>query len=137
MIEPSDNAKALLHHISTATGLDSSSVILKASSDVEKVLAVTDRTNRYIIINEVKLITEIEEEDNNTLDTLGSQHQYELAADKYAGFALKCLGASLEQILMIANNLEIDETTTHPSQSVRKQQLVVGKAVIDVLKRNK
>lgn len=63
----------------------------------------------------------------HTLTNIGSNHRYELEADKYSGFVLYKLGASLKQATAAMNTLAGEyDSATHPAKSRRINAITKG-----------
>jgi hypothetical protein len=53
-------------------------------------------------------------------------HRQEINADYFAGWVLRCEGASLKDSLEVYDIVEFEESYTHPSEFVRRQALING-----------
>lgn len=63
----------------------------------------------------------------HSLQNSGSRPELELEADKFSGFILRVLGASLENLQSAINSLgEIENSSTHPKKSARLAAIANG-----------
>jgi len=136
------DADAAIRLITDAAGLAPNFIIL--AGDVPNACAVSIYNNRYIIYNQTFLYNitkrinywgslsilahEIGHHLNgHTLLPGGSRPSIELEADKYSGFILAKLGASLDDAQSAINNLASDYgSETHPPKSARLAAIANG-----------
>jgi hypothetical protein len=63
----------------------------------------------------------------HTIDGMGSRPEKELEADRFSGFVLHQLGASLSESLIAIRTLSSDENTdSHPGRTIRTQAITRG-----------
>lgn len=141
--ESSSEAEEVITKILEKVGLEKNFEI--RSANVPNAAAVINGSTRYILYSE-NFIESINSEtgskwaaisilaheighhlNGHTLDNLGSRPPIELEADKFSGFVLALMGASLNQAqLAMANLASSSGSVTHPPKSARLEAIAVG-----------
>lgn len=62
----------------------------------------------------------------HTFARIGNAHERELEADRFAGYAMALLGASLAQALSFSNELAEDSSASHPARRIRITAITEG-----------
>jgi len=139
----SSEAKKTILNIVSVVGLKPNFEIV--ASNVPNAVAVIDKGKRYIYYSENFIenikkgtgtkwasISVIAHEighhlNGHTLDNIGSRPSTELEADEFSGFALKKMGASLEEAQAGMKHIGNDKgSLTHPPKSARLEAIAVG-----------
>lgn len=142
--ETNNTAIKIIDEILQVSGLERNFNVIE-DGGVENAAAVVVNEERYIIynkdfFNKVQKITnskwaaisilahEIGHHlQGHTIQEGGSRPRIELEADKFSGFVLNLMGASLgESQIAIRKLASNEETKTHPSKSVRLQSIEEG-----------
>lgn len=142
-LEASNEAKAILNDILGVVPIAKRTIYLR-SSDVDQAIAVVHNNKRYIIYDEF-FIEKAKKTTNDKwivyfvfahelahhlnahgLDSSEFRPGTELEADKFAANILAQLGATKEQTLSASAYFTESDTETHPRQSVRKRQILIG-----------
>lgn len=147
---PDEEAKGILHNVLRFTGLPSNFSIMAA--DVDNACAVISQGKRYILYNQ-EFMEVLKNETNNhwaetsilaheighhlsghTLEEGGSRPSLELEADRFSGFVLAKMGATLEEALIAMKTLAPEEgCKTHPSKKARIAAISNGwKSAIEI-----
>lgn len=133
----SDNsAKQALERIMKYTGLPPRFEIL--ASDVPNAAATIHNKKRYILYNQhfMRKVRETTRNNwseigilaheighhlsNHTFESLGSRPKYELEADRFSGFILQKMGASLnDAVVALKHMVSVQGSSTHPPRTAR------------------
>lgn len=147
IVMPSPYANDFVNNLVLRSGL-SKNFNLVQSNVIKKAWALIDEEgDRYLIYNE-QFIQSLENSTsvnwpvlftfahelghhlmNHPLDqnlSMKKRHENELAADKYAGFLLYNMGASMKNALLITEEFKSNETNTHPKKLDRVQAIIDG-----------
>lgn len=138
-----ENAEAALKRIMKHTGLPAKFKIMAAN--VPNAAAVIHGEERFILYNQefMRRVKDVTRTDwaavsilahevghhlsGHTLDKIGSRPDKELEADKFSGFVLRKMGATLEQAKAAMANIASDAGShTHPPKSARLTAIANG-----------
>jgi len=137
-------AEKIIDEIVNISGLESNFIIAEESR-VENAAALVANDKRYIFYNKyfIEKINNITNSDwaaisilaheighhlqGHTISDLGSRPQQELEADKFSGFILNLMGASLgDAQIAIRKVAPENESRTHPARSKRLNAILEG-----------
>lgn len=143
--QPSARQKNQISEILNFSGLPSNFHILKSKDAISNAFAATIQNHRVIIFDE-NLLKNVEQGSTeywssmsilaheighhlagHTLTAEGSNHQTEQEADRFSGFVLFKMGASLEEAKYALDQIGNEaDTRSHPSKEKRKNYIEEG-----------
>lgn len=150
--ESDGEAGAALKRVMKYTGLPANFIIKAA--DVPNAQASIYRSTRYVFYNQLFMMR-VKQQTNtdwssisilaheighhlsgHTLDSIGSRPIKELEADRFSGFVLAKMGATIEEALVAMNNIANEQGSfTHPPRSARIAAITNGwQAALDIEK---
>lgn len=135
-------AKEVIERISDSVGLPANFKVLAAN--VPNAMAVIRDRDRYVLYSEAfvqRLISSSATQwsawtvlahevghhlAGHTLSEVGSRPAIELQADKFAGFAVSRMGATLEQAQACFRQMRPEGSLTHPGKNARIEAVTLG-----------
>lgn len=143
--QPSARQKNQISEILNFSGLPSNFQVLKSKKEISNAFAASFQNQRLIVFDE-KLLNNVEQGSTeywssmsilaheighhlagHTLSGEGSSHQTEQEADRFSGFVLFKMGASLEEAKYALNKIGTEtDTRSHPSKEKRLRYIEEG-----------
>lgn len=135
-------AREVIEKIADSVGLPANFKILAAN--VPNAMAVIRDRDRYVLYSEAFIQRLIDSSatqwaawtvlahevghhlSGHTLTEVGSRPAIELQADKFAGFAVSRMGATLEQAQACFRQMSPDGSLTHPGRNARIEAVTLG-----------
>ena len=144
-VEPDDEARNFFRQLLDAAGFPpiDDRIQIRASKDTDNAEAFVERGQRYILYNSA-FMREIAELTGNYWSLVavlaheighlllfhvefdGRFHEFELEADRQAGFILRRMGATLEEAQGVFRHFPESDTPTHPGRARRIQSVALG-----------
>ena len=142
---PSIRQQNQISEILKFSGLPSNFQILKTTNKIENAFAAIFQEQRLIVFDE-KLLKDVEQGSSaywssmsilaheighhlsgHTLDREGSNHQTEMEADRFSGFVLFKMGASLNEAMYAMDQIGSEtDSRSHPSRDKRLEYIEEG-----------
>lgn len=144
-VEPDDEARNFFRQLLDAAGFPpiDDRILIRASEDTHDAEAFLERGQRYILYN-AAFMREIAEHTGNYWSLVavlahelghlllfhvefdGRDHEFELEADRQAGFILRRMGATLEETQSVFGQFPETDSPTHPGRARRIQSIALG-----------
>ncbi len=138
-------ARAILRRLLAAAGLAGleDRIVLRATDETTSALAQIENGERQILYN-ADFMQQLKERTQNYwsliavlahevshhvrfhTEVMGRDHEFELEADRQAGFILRRMGATRQEAVALFRTFSAEATPTHPGRAARVQAVTLG-----------